>query len=126
MSQVPRIYLADPEVFLPNAVEIGQRKKALRRQYGFEVLFPFDNEVVARPDERADRLVYAANLRTMRVADLGLFNLTPFRDSHADVGTAFEFAKITAWGKPAFGYTNATATMLERIPDATQDSTTAI
>ena len=60
MSQVLKIYLAGPEVFLPHAIEIGQRKKALCRQYGFEGLFPFDNEVVAGPDERADRLISQA------------------------------------------------------------------
>ena len=39
-----RAYLAGPEVFLPEAVAIGQRKKQLCAKYGFEGLYPFDNE----------------------------------------------------------------------------------
>lgn len=42
-----RIYLAGPEVFLLNAKEIGKRKKALCRKYGFEGVFPLDVEVDA-------------------------------------------------------------------------------
>jgi hypothetical protein len=33
---------------------------------------------------------------------------------------------MTGWGKPAFGYTNTTATMLERTPDATRVPETGV
>ncbi|MDF1764445.1 MAG: nucleoside 2-deoxyribosyltransferase, partial [Oleibacter sp.] len=33
-----RIYLAGPEVFLPDATLVGEQKKQLCRQYGFEGL----------------------------------------------------------------------------------------
>jgi nucleoside 2-deoxyribosyltransferase len=36
-----RIYLAGPEVFLKNAKEVGEQKKALCRKYGFEGMFPW-------------------------------------------------------------------------------------
>ena len=38
-----RVYLAGPDVFLPNAAAIGAAKVALARRYGFEGLFPLDN-----------------------------------------------------------------------------------
>ncbi len=38
-----KIYLAGPDVFLPNAIEEGERLKALCEEYGYEGLFPMDN-----------------------------------------------------------------------------------
>jgi nucleoside 2-deoxyribosyltransferase len=113
MAVKPKVYLAGPEVFLPDAVEIGRRKKALCDEYGFEGLFPFDNEVAPGPE--MDRVIYAANVAMMRAADCGILNLTPFRGVSADVGTVFELGMLTGLGKPAFGYTNEPADLLCRI-----------
>jgi nucleoside 2-deoxyribosyltransferase len=38
--QAPRIYLAGPDVFLPDAIEAGKRKKVLCQKYGFEGVYP--------------------------------------------------------------------------------------
>ncbi|WP_198596848.1 nucleoside 2-deoxyribosyltransferase, partial [Vibrio sp. 10N.261.52.A1] len=38
-----RIYLAGPEVFLTDAVSIGDQKKKICEAYGFEGIFPLDN-----------------------------------------------------------------------------------
>ena len=44
-----KIYLAGPDVFLPNAIAIGRRKKELCAQYGFAVArhirTPFEDEL---------------------------------------------------------------------------------
>ena len=110
-----KAYLAGPEVFLPNAVEIGRRKKALCAEYGIEGLYPFDNEVPAvQGEDDIDVLIYAANVRMIREADFGIFNLTPFRGPSADVGTVFELGMLTGIGKPAFAYTNDNRDFLER------------
>jgi nucleoside 2-deoxyribosyltransferase len=111
-----RIYLAGPEVFLPDAAMIGRRKKELCLQYGFVGLFPLDTVVEA--DERADRRIYQANLRMIREADAAIFNLTPFRGVSADVGTVFELGVVVALGKPAFGYTNVASCLRARVPGA--------
>jgi nucleoside 2-deoxyribosyltransferase len=108
-----RVYLAGPEVFLPDAVEIGIRKKALCADYGFEGLFPFDNEVPPGPG--MDRVIYAANVAMMRRADCGILNLTPFRGVSADVGTVFELGLLTGFRKPSFGYTNEKPDLLRRM-----------
>ncbi len=76
MSQ-PKIYLAGPEVFLPDAVEAGLRKKGLCREFGFVGLYPLDNEISGA--ERRDERIYAANLALIAQADAAIFNLTPFR-----------------------------------------------
>ena len=86
-----KIYLAGPEVFLPDADDIGLRKKALCEKYGFVGLFPLDNEIANLPaDGRLDQAIYAANLVLMKEADIGICNLTPFRGISADAGTVFE------------------------------------
>ena len=114
-----KVYLAGPDVFLPDAVAIGQRKKALCAQYGFEGLFPFDNEVSPNAaGERIDKLIYRANEQMIRRADLGICNLTPFRGPSADVGTVFELGLMVGLGKRVFGYTNVTDDLLQRCKDA--------
>ncbi len=111
MSQ-PRIYLAGPEVFLPNAVEIGARKKILCEELGFVGFFPLDTEFSG---ENIDKKIFAANVALMRQADAGIFNLSPFRGVNADPGTAFELGFFTALGKPTFAYTHHAENHFDRV-----------
>ena len=46
-----KIYLAGPDVFLPNAKEHGEVLKDRCLEYGFKGLFPLDNEVSADSKE---------------------------------------------------------------------------
>jgi nucleoside 2-deoxyribosyltransferase len=111
-----RVYLAGPDVFLPEAVEIGQQKKQLCAKYGFEGLYPFDNEITGEDSDVAtDMLIYRANIEMIAEADFGVLNLTPFRGPHADVGTAFEFGMLTGLDKPVWGYTNDVDDLLSRV-----------
>lgn len=107
-SARPRIYLAGPEVFLPNAREVGRRKQALCETYGFEGVFPLDAELdlsgLAKVD--AARRISLTNEGLMRTCDLLIANLTPFRGVSADVGTAFEVGFMRALGRPVLGFTN--------------------
>jgi nucleoside 2-deoxyribosyltransferase len=108
-----KIYLAGPEVFLPDAVDIGLRKKALCAEFGFVGLYPLDNAV---PEgERRDLGIYAANLALLDAADAAVFNLSPFRGVGADPGTAFELGYCAARGKPVFAYSNDPAELFERV-----------
>ena len=116
MSERLKVYLAGPEVFLPDAAAVGQRKQALCEAYGFEGLFPFDNE--PPPGTRADLAVYRANRALIAAADLGIANLTPFRGPSADAGTVFELGLLLGLGKPAFAYTNEAADYLARVTGA--------
>ena len=111
-----KVYLAGPEVFLPDAVAIGEEKKRLCARYGFQGLYPFDNEVT--PDgaaTRVDLLIYRENVRMMQIADFGILNLTPFRGPSADVGTVFELGMLTGLGKSVFAYTNDEEDLLHRV-----------
>ena len=113
-----RIYLAGPDVFLPDAIEIGNNKKALCQHYGFVGLFPFDNEVGSSlSGEPLDHLIYRENIAMIRQADLAIINLTPFRGPSADVGSVFELGFAHGLGKPVFGYTNVTSDLVERVAE---------
>jgi nucleoside 2-deoxyribosyltransferase len=107
-----RIYLAGPDVFLRNAREVGNRKREVCQAFGFEGLFPLDKDVSVGQDAAA---IFQANCSRMRRADIGLFNLTPFRGPSADVGTIFELGFMFALGKPLFGYANASGVYRERV-----------
>ncbi|MBI1354562.1 MAG: hypothetical protein GC160_09455 [Acidobacteria bacterium] len=109
-----KIYLAGPDVFLPDAVQVGARKKALCAAFGFEGLYPLDNEL-ATPTALA---IFDANCRLMRQADVGMFNLSPFRGPSADAGTAFEVGFLAALGKPLYGYSNNAALYGDRVEAA--------
>jgi nucleoside 2-deoxyribosyltransferase len=116
MQEHLKVYLAGPEVFLPEAKKIGQAKKALCAEYGFEGLFPFDNEVPqSGSGDGIDRSIYRANVAMIHAADCGIFNLTPFRGPSADAGTVFELGVMNGLGKTAFAYSNEDSTLLDRL-----------
>ena len=103
-----RIYLAGPEVFLPDALAIGRAKAEMARAAGFEGLFPLDAQLDLgglTPVEQARRIALA-NEALMRSADLLIANLTPFRGVSMDAGTAYEVGFMRALGRPVLGYTN--------------------
>ncbi len=111
-----KVYLAGPEVFLPDAAELGAKKRALCERYDLEGLFPFDSKGGAVPaSERADWAIYRANVALMREADWAIVNLTPFRGPSADVGSVFELGMMVGLGKRVFGYSNTTSDSLSHV-----------
>ncbi len=103
----PRIYLAGPEVFLPNAKDVGAEKARLAAAAGFEGCFPLDNvlDLAGLTKHRQARNILDANEALMRRCDLIIANCTPFRGIAMDSGTAYEVGFMRALGKPVFGYT---------------------
>ena len=110
-----KVYLAGPEVFLPDAVEVGRRKVEICARHGLAGLFPLDLDGPAGPMAAAE--IYRACLAAMRQADAVLANLSPFRGTGADPGTAFELGFMAALGRPVFGYTNEPRSLFDRIAD---------
>ena len=113
----PKIYLAGPEVFLANALEIADRKKDLCHRHGFEGKFPFDAEIeqlqAMTPLQQAER-ISKENERLMKSSDCLVANCTPFRGASMDIGTGYEIGFMRGLGRPVFGYTNVTKTYKER------------
>jgi nucleoside 2-deoxyribosyltransferase len=115
-----RIYLAGPEVFLLNAKEVGEEKKALCRKYGFEGVYPIDVEVKA--DSKSPRefglCISKVNEDLIRGCEVVIANLTPFRGPSADVGTVFEVGFAHALGKLVLAYTNVAESFTDRTVKA--------
>ncbi|MCW4002534.1 MAG: nucleoside 2-deoxyribosyltransferase [Candidatus Bathyarchaeota archaeon] len=115
-----RVYLAGPEVFLTNAKEIGENKKALCRKYGFEGVFPIDIEVDAKgkSPKEVGLCISGINENLIKSCDIVIANITPFRGPSADVGTAYEMGFAHALGKKVFAYTNVAVPFTERTMKA--------
>ena len=112
----PRIYLAGPEVFLPDPIAAGRRKQALCETHGFVGAYPLDAQLDLAAFDKAEaaRRISLANEALMRSCDLLIANCTPFRGVSMDVGTAFEVGYMRALGRPVLGYTNTPLDLSER------------
>ena len=106
------IYLAGPDVFLPDARDVGRRKQEMCNEYGFQGLFPLDKDAEVGTDPAE---IFRANCRLMERASVGVFNLTPFRGPSADAGTAFEAGLMFAQRKRLFGYTSVKTDYAARV-----------
>ncbi|TVY87289.1 Uncharacterized protein LAWI1_G005102, partial [Lachnellula willkommii] len=102
----PKIYLAGPDVFYPNAVARGQELKTLCTQHGAIGLFPLDNEIssVELGSHAMADAIRTENMKLISSADGILANMTPFRGPSMDVGTAYEMGAGAALGKHIVGY----------------------
>lgn len=109
-----KIYLAGPDVFLPDGLAVGRRKQEICRQFGFEGLFPLDQQSAGEPSGTD---IFRADMALMREADIGLFNLSPFRGPSADPGTVFELGMMMGMGKRVFGYRNTELLYHQRVSD---------
>ena len=101
------VYIAGPEVFLPNALDIGQAKMEICRRHGFDSLFPSNESLpdrLFRPENAQG--AFHAFVAKMTKSDLIVANMTPFRGPSLDVGTAMEIGFMHARGVPVFAYTN--------------------
>lgn len=107
------IYLAGPEVFLPDAVAAGEAKKEaiarvsteLGAPFRLEGLYPLDNVIENfAPDPDTGIRIYQANMGQIDQAHAVLANMVRFRGPSMDVGTAFEMGAARGMGKPVFAY----------------------
>jgi nucleoside 2-deoxyribosyltransferase len=109
-----KIYLAGPDVFLPDAREIGKRKVEICARHGLRGLYPLDNAVDPAA-ERTSVAIFRGCETMMDEADAIIANLTPFRGAGADPGTAYELGYMAARGKLCLGYSNDPALYADRV-----------
>jgi nucleoside 2-deoxyribosyltransferase len=126
------IYLAGPEVFLPDPLARAAELKAICARLGAIGRFPLDNQGGVADD---DPDVMAANISRadealVRQCDAVVANLTPFRGPSADSGTCYEMGYAKGLGKLVVGYTTdwrrfgdkvAATTRLTPGPDGLRD-----
>ncbi len=108
-----RIYLAGPDVFLPDPVRRGVELKALCAGCGANGLFPMDHDIA----DAADRplAIREANMAMIRSCDAVVANMTPFRGPSMDPGTAYEMGAASALAKLVVGYTADHRCYVERV-----------
>src|SRR5882724_1789728 len=109
-----KIYLAGPDVFLPDAVEIGRRKSQICAFYGLIGLYPLDHVVDLKAAD-ASLKIFKGNEAMMDAADAIIANLTPFRGPGADAGTVYELGYMAGHGKLCLGYSNDPAPYADRV-----------
>ncbi|GAK45973.1 putative nucleoside 2-deoxyribosyltransferase [Tepidicaulis marinus] len=111
-----KIYLAGPEVFLEDAVQLAERKKAICAAHGLRGLFPLDAglDLSGLAPQAAGLAIYEANIALIEAADACIANVTPFRGPSLDPGTAYEIGHMRGLGKPVFAYSNAPEHFAER------------
>lgn len=113
-----RVYLAGPEVFLPNARAIGACKRVICERHALIGVFPGDEEGLCDPHQPPSEqglAISRAMERAMRGCQAIIVNLTPFRGPSADVGSAYEMGFMRALGRPIFGYSNDERPFLDRV-----------
>lgn len=113
-----RVYLAGPDVFLPDAMAVGRAKSEICTALGLQALYPLDAELEldweTTPKPVLAQAIFQSNCAMLQAADAVLANLTPFRGPSADAGTVWEVGYAHALGKPVFGYSNVAAPFAAR------------
>jgi nucleoside 2-deoxyribosyltransferase len=109
-----KIYLAGPDVFLPDAVAIGRRKVDICARHGLTGLYPLDNAVDLSTGD-ASLTIFKGNQAMMDAADAIIANLTPFRGASADAGTVYELGYMAGRGKLLLAYSNDPAAYADRV-----------
>ena len=118
MPEPKPVYLAGPDVFLPESAEIGRRKQEICAQHGFIGVYPGEGvDLDALPESEHAQALFDGCIEMMDGCVGGLCNLTPFRGPSADVGTAFEMGYLFARGVPVIGYTGHTHDYEARVGD---------
>jgi nucleoside 2-deoxyribosyltransferase len=115
-----RIYLAGPDVFLPDPLARAEILKAICARHGVQGVSPMD-ALREEPGEWAmlseARRIALRNEAHIRACDALIANLTPFRGPSADVGTVFEIGFMRALGRPVFGWSNDSRPFAMRTRD---------
>jgi nucleoside 2-deoxyribosyltransferase len=111
------VYLAGPDVFLPDAAAWMERKKAICAGFRLAGVSPLDDltdqpaDWATLPDWRRIALRNEAHIRSCVAV---VANLTPFRGPSADVGTVYEIGFARGLGLRVFGYATVATAFLDR------------
>lgn len=114
----PRVYLAGPDVFHPDASSRAATMKLICDRHGLTGVSPLDTLPGEPPDAGGAMdafLIARRNEAHIRQSSAILANLTPFRGPNADPGTVYEVGFGRALGRPVFGYATIAANHADRV-----------
>lgn len=113
----PRIYIAGPDIYHPQGLEIAETKKALCERYGLDGVVATDFlagvQFVGKAGDAAG--LFRERLKIIQGCDALVADITPFRGPGMDPATAFEMGAMAALGKPVVAYTLDATPYAERM-----------
>ncbi len=113
-----KIYIAGPDVFEKDSIEIGKRLVELCKQYGYEGLYPLDNIVdFSQEKHKIAQDIFEANAAMIQEADIVIANLNAFRGKEADSGTVWECGYAYGLGKKVYGYMDTLQDYIENFSE---------
>jgi nucleoside 2-deoxyribosyltransferase len=113
-ATMPRVYLAGPGVFRPDAASFGQMLHEKCSRAGLDGCYPLDARVaVGTPIETA-RAIYHANVALIDSAAAMIADISPFRGPYMDQGTAWEIGYGIAKGLPVYAWSTDFSELLRR------------
>lgn len=117
-SNMKKIYIAGPDVFEKNSIEIGKYYVELCKKYGFEGLYPLDNVVdFNQKKQKIAQDIFLANKQMIDSCDIVIANLNSFRGKESDSGTVWECGYAYALGKKVYGYLNRDKNYIDQFDE---------
>lgn len=115
-EKVQKIYIAGPDVFERDSIEIGKRYVQLCKEHGFSGQYPLDNVIDFNQEKRKIALdIFLANQKLIDECDIVIANLNSFRGKEADSGTIWECGYAYAKGKKVYGYMQSKRDYIEQF-----------
>ena len=114
-SSPPRVYLAGPDVFFPQALNLGRNRKAVLAGLGMEGVFPLDEQPAGEALLRNAHSIFEANRQLIDSCQAVLANVTPFRGPSADIGTVWEIGYACGQRKPVVAYSHDLSIYREKV-----------
>ncbi|RXK13435.1 nucleoside 2-deoxyribosyltransferase [Halarcobacter mediterraneus] len=105
-----KIYIAGPDVFEQDSIQIGEEYTELCKKYGYEGLYPLDNVINFKQEKKKiAQDIFIANKKLIDSCDIVIANLNSFRGKECDSGTAWECGYASALGKKVYAYLKRTS-----------------
>lgn len=113
-----KIYIAGPDVFEKNSIDIGKSYSELCENYGFRGHYPMDNVIDFNQEKKKIASdIFRANEKLIDDCDIVIANLNAFRGKEADSGTVWECGYAYAKGKKVYGYMDNTRSYVESFDE---------
>ena len=115
---IKRVYIAGPDVFEKDSIQIGKKYVELCKEYGFEGLYPLDNVIDFKQNrQKIAQDIFQANKKLIDSCDIVIANLNSFRGKESDSGTVWECGYAFGLGKEVYGYLNRDTSYLQEFKE---------
>ena len=104
-----KVYLAGPTVFKRNCIELFEQMRNELLMIGVEALIPVDGEATSAQQ------IALKNMKLIQECDYVFADLSPFRGTEPDSGTAFEVGYAIALNKCVIAYNVKTGSYKSQV-----------